>query len=272
VTESSQPIFVLGAPRSGTSMLAWALAQHPAFWTSGESLFIYDLFGEGQLAMAFDRTTGRSGESFLTLAEVSKSELCAYIGRGIDALYLSRSGGRRWIDHTPHYALMVNTLADMFPGGKVLHILRDGRRVVHSMLHFLDRLPSETREATIEAGLAPPWATDFTTACETWATYVAELKRFERASPDRCMTVENERLVEDPHGEFARILGFLEVEGNPAPAEYFSTHRFNSSFQPDPDKKMTTGDLTEPWQEWSDERVRIFEDVRLQLPPSVGIN
>lgn len=30
-------IFVLGCPRSGTSVLAWALAQHEHFWTSAES-------------------------------------------------------------------------------------------------------------------------------------------------------------------------------------------------------------------------------------------
>ena len=46
------------------------------------------------------------------------------------------SNGRRWIDQTPANTLVVDRLAEMFPGARFLHILRDGRRVVHSMINF----------------------------------------------------------------------------------------------------------------------------------------
>lgn len=43
------PVFVIGVPRSGTTIVAWALAQHTRFWTSEESQFMWDLFGDAHL-------------------------------------------------------------------------------------------------------------------------------------------------------------------------------------------------------------------------------
>jgi len=43
------PLFIIGSPRSGTSIISWALAQHDNFWTSAESDFILFLFGKGKL-------------------------------------------------------------------------------------------------------------------------------------------------------------------------------------------------------------------------------
>ena len=55
------PVFILGAPRSGTSILVWALAQHPEFWGSAESNMLYHLFGDGHLGRC-SRDCGSSPE------------------------------------------------------------------------------------------------------------------------------------------------------------------------------------------------------------------
>ena len=47
---------------------------------------------------------------------------------GANALFSSRSGGKRWIDQTPYYVFMTEVLVRMFPG-LFLHVLRDGRNV-----------------------------------------------------------------------------------------------------------------------------------------------
>ena len=53
------PVFIIGSPRSGTTVLAMALAQHPLFWASDESFILFDLFGMGKLDKAFQRWAGR---------------------------------------------------------------------------------------------------------------------------------------------------------------------------------------------------------------------
>ena len=93
---------------------------------------------------AFERAMEIPGRAGFGVEDVSREEFLASVGMGINALITSRSGGRRWIDHTPLYTLIVDTLAEVFPGASFIHILRDGREVVHSMLDFADSIATPT--------------------------------------------------------------------------------------------------------------------------------
>ena len=49
-----EPIFIIGAPRSGTSILAWSLAQHSELWTEAESDIFFYMLKDGLLERAFE--------------------------------------------------------------------------------------------------------------------------------------------------------------------------------------------------------------------------
>ena len=143
------PVFVIGSPRSGTSVLPWALAHHPAFWTSEETEFIHGLFGEGEANEVYESLRQKPA-TFIYQYGVDHREFYSSLGLGINALISSRSEGRRWVDQSPGYTTMVWLLADMFPGASFIHMVRDGRAVVNSMLNFGERLhrPGRHRRAT----------------------------------------------------------------------------------------------------------------------------
>jgi hypothetical protein len=247
----SEPVFIIGSPRSGTTILAWSLADHSALWTSGESYILFDFFGDGRANRVYDKALNQSDGSWLKAQKVSRQEFLTSLGMGINALFSSRSGGRRWIDHTPHYALMAGVLADMFPGARFLHILRDGRRVVNSMVHF--QQPGETRK-----GRDTPWATDFRVACKTWRSYVTAAEDFAQRSEGRCLTCRNEDLVANPEEGFQRILEFLQVPYEEGPAAYFESNRINSSFRPNSRDRSWVKSLSDPWSEWTPDQQAIF--------------
>ena len=187
------PVFIIGAPRSGTTALAWALAQHSRLWTSDESQIIWDLFGDGRLDKNYKRQ-GKSDGSWLQKQGISQSEFRRFMGIGLNALFSSQSHGKRWVDQTPAHTLLVDTLADMFPGAYFIHILRDGRRVVNSMAHYLDQSTPAPGEAPAKgAPQGPAWARDFREACRTWSRFVRLAMDFSSRNPDRCVTVLNER-------------------------------------------------------------------------------
>src|SRR5262249_28161808 len=94
------PVFVIGSPRSGTSALAWALAQHSQFWTSGESHVLKVLFAGGWAEHAFERAR-KPPKSWFQNQHVGATEFVRFVGLGINALFTSRSRGRRWVDQTP---------------------------------------------------------------------------------------------------------------------------------------------------------------------------
>src|SRR5262245_28255031 len=93
-----KPIFIIGSPRSGTTILAWSLAQHSQLWTSAESDFLFHLFGNGHAERAFRKATEVAGDRWLKAEGVGKEVFLGFLGLGLNALYTSRSRGKRWID------------------------------------------------------------------------------------------------------------------------------------------------------------------------------
>src|SRR4051812_27963542 len=186
------PVFIIGAPRSGTTILAHALGKHTHFWASDESEFLLDLYGGGRIEEAFDRACALEGDSWIRTEDVSRSEFLTFVSLGVNALFTSRSKGKRWIDHTNLYTQMADTLAEMFPQARFVHGLRDGRRAVHSTLHFKHRFESELPNrdvpplpirSWVAAGRIAPWAADFREACVVWSQYVEAATDFARRQP-----------------------------------------------------------------------------------------
>jgi Sulfotransferase family len=249
------PVFVIGAPRSGTTVVARALAQHGEFWSGDESQVLVDLFGDGELGRNYERVSRPDG-SWLRKQGIAREEFLAYVGLGLNALFTSASRGKRWVDHTPSHALLAETLAEMFPGAFFLHVLRDGRRVVHSMIHFCQ----QSSWAHAEGGVLEPWMNDFRSACRVWRRYVEASIAFADTAPDRCFAVLNEELLRDPDEIFTIILAFLQADHDPRPADYFSTHRINSSFMADSASRASVEELLgpNPWDSWSAEQRKIF--------------
>lgn len=225
------PVFIIGSPRSGTSVLAWALAHHSQFTTGYETDLLYELTDAQRLEAVYRKAAARPDSlDWLRENRVDEDEFLASIGIGLNALMTSRSSGRRWIDQTPANTLVAHTLARVFPGARFVHILRDGRRVVNSMVHFLGALPEDGRERLVAKGALPEFATDFRCACETWVQYVMAALEFSEGHSGRCLTVRNERLVEDASAGFDEIFSFLGVPPEPASAEFFRNNKVNSSF------------------------------------------
>jgi Sulfotransferase family/Glycosyl transferase family 2 len=253
------PVFIIGSPRSGTSILAWSLAQHSELCTEAESDIFYYLIKDGHLERAFQTSVARADGSWLGNHGIDLERFLAHLGLGLNALLTGTTSGRRWIDQTPANTLVVDRLAEMFPGARFLHVLRDGRRVVHSMVNFHQALGDpEAVERMRTAGRLPPWTTDFRDACRTWARFVRIASDFCRRHPERALTITNERLITDPDEAMREVLEFLGVSQEPAPARFLRTHRINSSFVASGKSADAPPALTEPWREWLPPRRDVF--------------
>lgn len=255
----ANPVMVIGAPRSGTTVLAWALDKHPDLAAFGESQVLADLFAGGSL----DRNYKREGNSsFLRRHGIEPDEFLADIGLGLNRVLTRAAGGKRWVDQTPRHTLMLPWLSAMFPGAQFIHILRDGRRVVHSMVNKSARF----------AGKGSRWAEDFEQSCRSWVEYCTAATEFEESHPGRCVTVRNEELVADPQPGFRRMLAFLGLPYDPAPAEFFAGTRLNSSFGPNTKRPGAAADtLTDPWAEWDAPRRRVFRDIAGEVMQAYGL-
>lgn len=249
------PIFVIGSPRSGTSILAWSLSQHDEIGTFPESNFVYHVFGQNRLDEAYKAIVSDGRDGWLARNEVGREEFFAYLGLGLNALLSSRSQKPRWVDQSPTHTLVSPRLAELFPGASFLHIVRDGRQVVNSM---------------VNSGFDEPWATDFRSACRTWTHFVRMSSSFELMWPFRCLTVPHAALTAEPEEWFDRMLEFVGAAPSVRPAQYFKTHRINSSYDRESLLNGDNGHVVsttiawrgpqDPWFDWTAEQRAIFTE------------
>ncbi len=269
-TICKSPIFIIGSPRSGTSILAWSLAQHSELTTAEESNMFSELTRGEKLESVYRNAAARpDSRDWLRMKDVGEDEFLASLGLGLNALVTSRSDGR-WIDQTPANTLVAPTLARLFPDAQFIHILRDGRSVVNSMQNFAAAFSDDAREKFLEAGAMPSFATDFRAACETWTRYASAALEFGARYPDRCFMVLNEALRSDPVGNFSRMFSFLQVADEPAPAQYIRERKLNSSF---PDHPLPGG-AEVPWDLWAEAQRATFDEIAgplLATLPGLGV-
>lgn len=152
------PVFIVGAPRSGTTLLQYMLRAHPALsLPTGESHFFIPLYRTadqyGDLSQADNvrrvlRAMEAQSAEFLhtdlhglkfdveTLAQAFVDEGRHTMRDIITGLFERNAAGEgkpRWGDKTPYYVLHIPKLLEWWPDAQIIHIVRDGRDVALSM-------------------------------------------------------------------------------------------------------------------------------------------
>ena len=104
-------IILLGAPRSGTTFLAQAIAQHPdlAYWDEPRLMWKY----------------GNEGKSDILMPDDATDATRRYVQNKI-AAFLGDSGKSRYFEKQPAHALRINFINQVLPEAKFIHILRNG--------------------------------------------------------------------------------------------------------------------------------------------------
>src|ERR1700747_89934 len=85
--EVNRPIFVVGSPRSGTSILTWCLGQHPNMFPVPESNWMGDF--AVSVAVGYRVGTARGARTSLSGMDISPDEFFAAFGKSINELTLA---------------------------------------------------------------------------------------------------------------------------------------------------------------------------------------
>lgn len=241
VVQEESPIIVYGAPRSGTTYLNLILNKHPEVFISNETRLFVWVHRSLKVLPQRDQVLLSHREEFLQHLHSRYPQLIRDFYRRLcpDARY--------WGDKNPHYAALSNfgcldTIAALFPETHFIHIMRDGRDVVSSLMR-------------------KGWA-DFDLAHKIWTRCVDIGCSFGRRQPrNRYFEVRYEDLIRDDVGVARELFDFLGIEIHPDVVKLCEAQRKERLPLSEPTRDLSSEMTDSNWERTLtlDQRVRSLE-------------
>jgi hypothetical protein len=220
---SPRPVFLIGAMRSGTTLLCELLNAHPNLAIFCES-FIFramhlmrwdfrrgrlddDLFATRFVEFLFEmynpyghgwRPIFQFLDSTQVRAQLINSDRSPRsLVAGVLSAFATREGAKHWGDKsTPQRAVEITTMHKLFPEGRFIHIYRDPRAVVNSHL-------------------AVGWARNVGYATNKWKCQISSIRRGLACIPKEQVTqVSYEALCASPELTLRSLCEFLGEDYN----------------------------------------------------------
>jgi hypothetical protein len=217
---SDRPIFVVGCPRSGTTMLSLMIHAHPRLAMPPESRFLIRAWRNrakfGDLStpkqrLALGKACVRTGSKVRDLGLDPQQVLDAILEAPptmgsafgtVFKMYADKHGATRWGDKRPAYYQEVDVLLRLFPDAQIVHIVRDGRANVASLKKM------------------PWWPFDSIGSMAAWSQAEYCSRRNARRLPEDVFhVIRYESLVAEPEPVLRELCAFLQEDFHPAMLE-----------------------------------------------------
>jgi tetratricopeptide (TPR) repeat protein len=196
---SELPIFIVGMPRSGTSLAEQILASHPVVFGAGEVIFwdaAYRAYQDGE----------REGKVDANLISGMAND---YLGR----LTAASGGALRVVDKMPANFLYAGLIHAAFPKARIIHMQR----------HPIDTCLSIYFQNFFNVG---PYAHDLDDLAHYYGEYIRITNHWRALLPGATLLeIPYEALIEDQEGWTRRMLDFIGLPWDAKCLEFHQTER-----------------------------------------------
>lgn len=198
-------LFIIGVPRSGTTLLATLLEGHPDLYVDNEAI-----------ALRMIRLRRRLNDQSLKNAIASETDYDERLKRFYDSVNTDladnnagqrmksallsvahAAGNRIYVDKSPDAIPEAERLAGLFPGSRFIHLVRDPRPTVSSLVK---RQYLELHEAAL--------------LYQDWTDHALGLARWWPAQ--RLLRIRYEDLITDPEATLRTVCTWMGIDFQPA--------------------------------------------------------
>lgn len=246
------PFFLVGCPRSGTTLLQQMLDAHPRVAVAPETFFVNrqwarreewgDLSDDAALDRWLDQfvasdefsDTKLTPDDFRRDARLADRNWPGQFAALLEAFRRSR-GADAVGEKTPNHLFAMRQLEDWFPGCRFVHIVRDPRAVTASWRHV-------------------PWTTRLRVGdADVWRQYAAAARRTPPRSQGSLFTVHYEALVASPEKVLRDVCAFLALDFDTAMLRHHEQEIVGVDLAREPWKQAAagpvSGEATGRWRE-----------------------
>jgi tetratricopeptide (TPR) repeat protein len=202
---SNAPVFVVGMPRSGTSLVEQILASHPRVFGAGE---LNDFAATA--SMFEERGAGAYPEMIAKMSDADFREF----GR----LYVERAGGtvvskERFVDKMPSNFLFVGLIHLALPRARIIHVKRNP---ADTCLSCYSLLFSEGQSFAYDLAELGRYYRAYDAVMEHWRTVLP---------PETMLEVQYENLVNDLDGQARRLVAYCGLDWDERCLSFHKTKR-----------------------------------------------
>lgn len=191
------PIFIVGMPRSGTTLVEKILQAHPNVTSIGESLLMPQLVNDMSNRLLRRQKRQMSAHEWMEFADKDDFR---QIGESYFAeVQKDHPGGRRYVDKMPGNVLMCAAIRLALPNAKFIWVRRDPLDTCVSC--FMSRF-----------GSGNEYSYDLEWLGRCFRDYERSGSHYAGLLDESMMTVDYETLVSDNSSEIKRILGFVGLD------------------------------------------------------------
>lgn len=189
--EGPQPIFIIGMPRSGTTLLDRVLSNHSQVISAGE----LDDFGF-QLRWSSNHRTTLDDYVLQNLPKIDYVELGR---RYLEQTQWRAPGARYFIDKLPRNWMVAGLIRRSLPQARILNLDRDPMDVCFSNFRAM-------------LGDAFPWSYDQRSLAAHYKQYRRVMDHWHAAMPGQILDVSYDDLVRQPEASTRKILAFCGLD------------------------------------------------------------
>jgi tetratricopeptide (TPR) repeat protein len=203
--DCEEPVFVVGLPRSGTTLTEQVLASHSQVHGAGELRFARDAFEEMPALLGIQAAPADC------VGRYRPEAVRAAARRHLEKLRQLAPSARRVVDKMPDNYLHLGLLATLFPRARFIHTRRDVRDTALSC--WLTNFKQIN------------WACDLGHIAGRVLAYERLMEHWRRVLPVPLLEVDYEETVADPEGVARRLVAWCGLEWEPACLEFHKTRR-----------------------------------------------
>ena len=206
--DANDPIFILGLPRAGSTLIEQILASHsmvdgtlelPNILSMAQSFRGDDIYGN----------LGNYPKTMKSLTLEKRQEL----GKSfIDDTLIHRKNAPRFTDKMPNNFRHIGLIHLILPNAKIIDARRYPLDCCFSMFKQLFAQGQEFTYGLAEAG-------------NYYNSYVKLMNHWNKVLPNRILRVNNEDIIDDLEGQVKRMLDFLELPFEESCIKFYETDR-----------------------------------------------
>jgi Flp pilus assembly protein TadD len=198
-----RPIFIVGMPRSGTTLVEQILAAHPEVGAGGELPTIMNIAAQiGGASKAYPEA----------MRELDGDSLSRFAGQYLEKLETVSAGGTRVTDKMPFNFMHLGLIAALFPAATIIHCRRSAADTCLSC--YFTSFNEELQ-----------FASDFDALGRYWLDYQRLMHHWHRVLPVKILDVDYEQVVTDTETTVREMLNFCELAWEPACMHFYNIDR-----------------------------------------------